>query len=148
MRGNWLYRVLLLISVLTVASGLGQLIRPDLILRLIGGDTSPGAVHSFGIIGMFMVLFGGMLLQALLTAGDHSVAVLWAGLQKFGAAGAVGLCVMKGIFSPLALGVALFDLISGMLIVAYRARSRAARITLGTPAAARGLGDQRAAGTS
>jgi hypothetical protein len=140
--------VLLLISVLTVASGLGQLARPDLILRLIGGEASPTAVHSFGIVGMFMVLFGGMLLQALLTAGDHSVAVLWAGLQKFGAAGAVGLGVIKGIFSPLALGVALFDLLSGVLIFAYRARTRAAGFRIGAPATARGLGDQRPAGRS
>ena len=75
---------------------------------------------------MFMVLFGAMLLQALLTAGDHSVAVLWAGLQKFGAAAAVALGVFKGIFSLLALSVAGFDLLSGILIFAYRARTRSA----------------------
>lgn len=127
MRGNLLYRVLLLISVLTVASGLGQVIKPALILRLIGAETTPASAHFFGIIGMFMVFFGAMLLQALLTAGDHSVAVLWSGVQKFGAAAAVGLGVLTGIFSPIALGVAGFDLLSGVLIMMYRSRSRAAR---------------------
>jgi hypothetical protein len=114
--------------VLTVASGLAQLVRPDLILRLIRGEITPASVHLFGIVGMFMVFFGAMLAQSLLTAGDHSVAVLWAGVQKFGAAAAVGLAVAKGIFSPLALGVAGFDLLSGVLIFAYRRRTRAARV--------------------
>lgn len=126
MRGNWLYRVLLLISGITVASGLGQAVRPDLVLRMIGGDATPASLHFFAIVGIFMVLFGGMLLHALLTAGDHSVAVLWAGLQKLGAAGMVGLGVAKGIFSWLALSVAGFDLVSAILIFAYRKRARGA----------------------
>lgn len=119
-----------------MASGLGQLVRPDLVLRLIGGETTPASLHFFGIVGMFMLLFGGMLLHALLTAGDHSVAVLWAGLQKFGAAGAVGLGVMNDVFSPLALAVAGFDLLSGFFIFAYRKRARGARVRAGqgTPA--------------
>lgn len=145
MRGNWLYRVLLLISALTVGSGLAQFVRPDLILRVIGGETTPASVHFFGIVGMFMVLFGGMLLQALLTAGENSVAVLWAGLQKFGAAAAVGLGVAKGIFSPLALGVAGFDLLSGILIFAYRKRTRAAVLRVPRPAVVPDLRGQTSA---
>jgi hypothetical protein len=120
-----------------VASGLAQLVRPDLILGVIGRETTPTSVHFFGIVGMFMVFFGAMLLQALLTAGDHSVAVLWAGVQKFGAAAAVGWGVAKGIFSPLALGVAGFDLLSGILIFAYRRRTRTARLRARSSAPAR-----------
>jgi hypothetical protein len=132
---------LLVISALTVASGLGQLVRPDLVLRLIGGETTPGALHSFGIVGMFMVLFGGMLLHALLTAGNNAVPVLWAGLQKLGAAGAVGLGVARGLFAPIALGVAAFDLLSGILILVYRHRTRTARVRPGgiSPAPERAL---------
>jgi hypothetical protein len=130
--GKWLYRALLAISAITVASGLAQLIRPDLLLGMIGGEATPGARHSFGIVGMFMVLFGSMLLHALLTAGDHSVAVLWAGFKKLGAAGAVGLGVMRGLFGPLALAVAAFDLLSGILILVYRSRSLEARRKRGT----------------
>lgn len=113
-----------MISLITVASGAGQLVRPDLVLGLMAGDADTAAYHFFRIIGMFMILFGGMLLQALLTAGDHSVAVFWAGLQKLGAAGAVGLGVANGVFSALALSVAGFDLVSGVLIFLYLRRSR------------------------
>jgi hypothetical protein len=45
--------------------------------------------------------------------------VLWAALQKFGASAAVGLGVMHGVFSPVALGVAGFDLLSGILALMY-----------------------------
>jgi hypothetical protein len=127
MGGKWLYRLLLVISVVTVLSGLSQLVRPDLVLRVVGADASLTARHFFAIIGMFMVLFGAMLLQALLTAGDHSVAVLWAAVQKLGAAAAVGLGVATGVFSALALGVALFDLVSGVLIFAYLRETAARR---------------------
>jgi hypothetical protein len=127
MGGKWLYRVLLVISVLTVGSGLSQLVRPDLVLRVVGGEITPASLHFFAIIGMFMVLFGAMLLQALVTAGDHSVAVLWAAVQKFGAAAAVAIGVLTGVFSALALGVAAFDLVSGVLIFAYLRESAARR---------------------
>ena len=124
MRGKWLYRALLVISLVTVLSGFAQAVRPDLVLQVVGGDPNPAARHFFAIVGMFMVLFGGMLLQALVTAGDHSVAVLWAGMQKLGAAAAVGLGVGKGIFSALALSGAAFDLLSGILILVYLSRTR------------------------
>lgn len=124
MRGNWIFRAVLIISALTVLSGIGQLFFPATILRLIQGEVTATSAHFFGIIGMFMVLFGGLLLQSMLTAGNNSTAVLWAGLQKFGAAGAVGLAVARGILGPLALAVATFDLLSGLLIMAYRRRTR------------------------
>jgi hypothetical protein len=41
---------------------------------------------------------------------------LWAGLQKFGAFVAVLLGVLNQIFAPLALGVALFDLATAVLL--------------------------------
>jgi len=114
-----LYVVLCVIAVVTVVSGAVQAYVPAFVLGFIGGDPTPGNLLSFGIVGMFMVLFGGMLLHALINRRHHPVVVLWAGLQKFGASGAVGLGVMRGLFSSLALGVALFDLLSGCLILWY-----------------------------
>ena len=114
-----LRKILLLISVLTVVSGLVQLIVPGFVLGFIGGETSPGGNHSFGIVGMFMVLFGGLLLQALFAKEPQPIAVFWCGLQKFGAAVAVTLGVMRDLFSWLAMGVAGFDLLSGVLILIY-----------------------------
>jgi len=119
-----LWWVLVAISALTALSGLVQAVSPGLILGLIGGDTSAANRHSFGIVGMFMVLFGGLLLQALLSSRHHPLAVFWAGLQKLGAAGAVGLGVGKGLFSSLAWAVAGFDLLTGVLIFFYLRRIR------------------------
>ena len=127
MPAKLIFRAVLFIGAITVVSGLAQLIAPQVILGIVGGESTPTSRHFFGIIGMFMVLFGGLLLQSLLTAGNNSVAVLWAGLQKFGAAAAVGLAVVKGILGPLALSVAGFDLLSGVLILIYRQRTGAAR---------------------
>lgn len=118
--------MLLVISAVTIVSGLAQVVGPDLVLAVVGGESTPASRHFFGIVGMFMVLFGGMLLHALLTAGNHSVAVTWAGAQKLAAAAALSLGVARGIFSPLALGVAGFDLVSGFLIFAYRRQTTTA----------------------
>ena len=116
---NYVKLILKIIAVITIASGLVQLIWPAFVLGFIGGTVSPATKHFFGIVGMFMVLFGGLLYHALSGNRQHRIAVLWCGLQKFGAAGAVGLGVTREIFSWLALGVAAFDFVSGIIIMIY-----------------------------
>ncbi|AHG91821.1 patatin domain-containing protein [Gemmatirosa kalamazoonensis] len=113
-------RALLAIAALTVASGATQLVAPRLVLRVVGGDVgNASAAHFFGIVGMFMVLFGGLLWQALRAPVSMPVPVFWAALQKLGASAAVALGVSRGLFSPLALGVAGFDLLSGVVALWY-----------------------------
>ncbi|MGH3118956.1 MAG: patatin [Gaiellales bacterium] len=114
-----LWWLLAAIAAATIASGLAQMVRPSLILGLIGGDTAPSALHFFGIVGMFMALFGGALLQALLSSTPQPIVVFWAALQKIGACVAVGIGVGRGIFGSLALAVAGFDLVSGLLAFWY-----------------------------
>ncbi len=107
------------IAVITVVSGLVQMVRPQWILAIVGGETAPTANHFFGIVGMFMVLFGGLLWQALTAPRPQAVPVFWCGLQKLGATAAVGLAVSRDLLSLLALGVASFDLLSAILIFVY-----------------------------
>lgn len=116
---NYLIIILKWISGLTIVSGLLQILAPEFVLNIIGGDITESTSYMFGIIGMFMMLFGGLLLHALLSEADHPVAVLWCALQKFGAGIAITLAVGNGLFSLLALGVAVFDLFSGVLIAIY-----------------------------
>jgi hypothetical protein len=114
-----LHRLLVIISALTVLSGLTQMLFPSFVLRILWADTAPTAAHAFATVGMFMLLFGGLLLQALLSRRPDPLAVFWAGLQKLGAAAAVSIGVAKALFAPLALLVAGFDLLSGVLIFVY-----------------------------
>jgi len=107
------------IAAVTVLSGLGQVFMPGFVLRLIGAEVTPASSHFFGIVGMFMALFGGLLLHALFARKPGPIPVFWCGLQKLGATAAVSLGVARGVFSALALGVAAFDLLSGVLILAY-----------------------------
>jgi hypothetical protein len=134
-----LFKLSAAIAAITIVTGFVQMLRPELVLGIIGADTNPAPRHFFGIVGMFMVLFGGMLLHALLDAGDHRIVVLWSGLQKIGASGAVALGVWNGIFSTLALGVAGFDLFSGAVIFLYM---------FGLPRGVRTDGATRAAATA
>lgn len=76
-------------------------------------------MHFFAIVGMFMALFGGMMLHAVYSAYPNEVVVLWAAFQKLGAFAAVGLGILHEVFSPIAAGVALFDLFSGLLFLYY-----------------------------
>ena len=112
------------IAAITVVSGLVQMSAPQFVLGLIGGEITPTSAHFFGIVGMFMFLFGGALLHEVLSTPAQPIVALWAALQKFGAVAAVSLGVARHLFSPLALGVAGFDLISGIVIVCYWARIR------------------------
>jgi hypothetical protein len=121
-----LYRLLVAIAAITILSGAVQAIAPGFELRLLAAESTPTSRHFFGIVGMFMVLFGGGMLHALLDRRDHPVMVFWASLQKVGAFAAVSLGVLHGVFSELALLVAGFDLLSGVLALWYWNRIRRA----------------------
>lgn len=114
-----LYWLLVLISVATLISGTVQVFAPGFILGMISGEITPTTKQCFGIVGMFMALFGGMLLQVLLSRQVVMPVFLWAALQKIGASVAVTVGVSRHLFSPLALGIAGFDLLSGILIFVY-----------------------------
>lgn len=111
--------IIVAIGVITIVSGAGQVVAPGFVLGQLAVQTNPASLHFFAIVGMFMVLFGGLLLSGMYSVPQQPVALFWAGLQKFGASAAVGLGVMNGVFSPLAWLVAGFDLLSGVLILAY-----------------------------
>jgi hypothetical protein len=114
-----LIKIVFLIGIITILSGLAQVINPELVLSVVGGEKSPGGNHSFAIIGMFMVLFGALVVHALSTETQEPVAILWCSLQKLGAAVAVGIGVGKGLFSLLALAVAGFDLLSFIIMFGF-----------------------------
>lgn len=107
------------IAVLTVVSGFLQMVRPQWVLAVVGANVTPTSNHFFGIVGMFMVLFGGLLWQALVAERPQPLPVFWCGLQKLGASIAIGLGFARDLFSPLTLGVAGFDFLSCILIFVY-----------------------------
>lgn len=111
--------ILVLISVTTLVSGIVQMVVPAFILGMVGAEITAATRQCFAIVGMFMFLFGGMLLQVLISRQMITPVFLWAGLQKIGAFVAVGIGVMNHVFSPAAMLVASFDLLSGILIFAY-----------------------------
>ena len=124
MNDSLLRLALLAIGIVTVISGLGQLFAPEMVLTLIGGDTAPAAAQGFATVGMFMVVTGAMLVQDLWRRSGEPTVPFWIGVQKVAAAALVGLGVMRGLFAPLALGVAAFDLLSGVLAFVFVARIR------------------------
>lgn len=118
-RNERLRLALVAIGVITVVSGLGQLVVPGFVLDVLDASSTPTSRHLFAIVGMFMAVVGGLVVHALSRPGDHAIVVLWGGLQKLGAAAAVAVGVARGIFSPLALLVAGFDLASAALAAWY-----------------------------
>jgi hypothetical protein len=107
------------ISALTVLSGLVQICMPGTILRRLAHEDTPSGRHFFGTVGMFMVVVGGALTSALVGGDDRRPVVFWGSVQKIGAAIAVAIGVKKAVFKPLALLVAGFDFLSGVLMFAY-----------------------------
>lgn len=106
--------LLIIIAGVTVISGLSQMIAPEFVLGIIGGDASVAVQHTFATVGMFMVITGAMFLQSLLRQSTEPAIPLWIGVQKILAAGLVYWGVQRGVFGNLALGVAAFDLVSGL----------------------------------
>ena len=116
---KYLNLLVIIISLITILSGLIQIIMPAFVLDIIGAETSPISSHLFAIVGMFMALFGGLMLHTVYSAHTSREAVLWCAFQKLGAFAAVSLGVTHGLFDFIAIGVALFDLFSGILFIYY-----------------------------
>ena len=110
------------IAVVTVLTGGSQMVMPAALLPLLGVPPTPAAAQLFATVGMFMVLFGGALLHAQHTPAALPLVLLWAALQKLGAAALVAWGVSRGVFAPLALAVAAFDFASGLLFLDLRRR--------------------------
>ncbi|MCL6258128.1 patatin [Aquiflexum sp. TKW24L] len=111
--------IVIAISVITIISGLTQVVMPATVLKVIGADITDSTQHLFGIVGMFMALFGGMMVHTVYGTHTSKVVVFWSALQKLGAFVAVTLGVVNGLFSWMALSVAAFDLFSGLLFLYY-----------------------------
>ena len=116
---KFLNLIVIVISFATILSGLTQMIMPGFVLAFIGATITETSSHFFAIVGMFMTLFGGLMLHAVYSAQPQKPAILWCAFQKLGAFVAVGLGIINGIFMPIAAGVALFDLFSGLLFLYY-----------------------------
>lgn len=117
-------RALIAIGVITALSGATQAAAPSRVLRPLSVRDDDTSRQLFATVGMFMVVVGGALVNALLGPARAPMVVFWAMIQKFGAAGAVTIGVRRGVFSPLALAVASFDFLSGVLAGAYWKRTR------------------------
>ena len=112
--------IIILISVVTLLTGIIQIIAPALILRLLGAEVSLTTIQIFATIGMFIAIFGGMLLHAIFTSSFHSRTILWSSFQKFGASAAIFIGICNGLFAPIATLAAVFELLSGILFIYYR----------------------------
>lgn len=116
--------IVLLVAGITVMTGLAQMIAPAPMLALVGAQPSDSMAHLFATVGMFMMLFGGGVLQAELGSGAAGPVPLLATLQKIGAAVLVALGVARGVFGSLALVVAAFDALSAACMAAYFLKKR------------------------
>jgi hypothetical protein len=112
------------VAALTVASGLLQVVAPQLVLQRLARDPDRLSAHFFGTVGMFMTVSGGTLHRALHQTEPDGRLLAWSVAQKLGASGAVAIAVRRRLLSPLALAVAAFDLASGILCLVYRLRLR------------------------
>ncbi|UZN04649.1 hypothetical protein [Cellulomonas sp. S1-8] len=114
--------VLRVIAWVTVATGVLQVVAPAFVLTRLGAFTDVTTAHLFATVGMFMVVVGALLATTLARPRHDPDVVLWAAVQKAGAALAVGLGVARGVFDPLALSVAAFDLLTAALLLLHLRR--------------------------
>jgi hypothetical protein len=115
-------RATTLIAAITILTGASQMWAPATMLAMLQVAPVPATAQLFATVGMFMVLFGGALLHAQWRTEALPVVLWWAALQKIGAAAMVAWGVSQGVFAPLALLVASFDLASGLLFLDLRRR--------------------------
>ena len=105
----------------TAVSGLGLIAAPSLVLRILGAGRAEPTPFLFRIIGMFMAVSGGLLVDGTRATisnrtGAGRVALRWAMVAKIGAAIAVGYGVRSKRFGKQGLALAAFDASAAALI--------------------------------
>ncbi|MBI5474139.1 MAG: hypothetical protein HY961_17525 [Ignavibacteriae bacterium] len=110
---------LMSIGVITVMSGIAQCVVPDFLLQALSPELTSTSRHFLLVTGVLTGSFGALLIHALRTSDWQHVALLWIGIQKILAAGAVGIAIRAKMFSTLALLAAGFDLVAGVMITAF-----------------------------
>ncbi|MFC8510474.1 hypothetical protein ACFU3J_31210 [Streptomyces sp. NPDC057411] len=128
-RRDVLRAVLLAIGAITVLTGIVQLCAPGPVLDVLSVESTGTSRHLFATVGMFMIVVGGLLVQALLTPAPPFYVLLWTGLQKFGAFALVGIGVIRDLFGAIALLVAFFDLATAVLCWLMARRLRTPAVT-------------------
>ena len=115
--------LVVLISLITVILGIFQLLNPTAALGMMGkGEILPVTAHYFAMLGFFMILFSGMVLHTVYEVQTSKTIILWAGLQKVGVAVLIVIGIIGGHFHFTAIGVAIFDLVAGVLFFFYFAQ--------------------------
>ncbi len=105
-----------LVGALTAFFGLLVLAFPKTMLDLLDADKPDPSSYLFGIVGVFILLFGGLLIDAARRANPPPVALFWCVLQKCASVLVLLIALITGVFGALALLVAAFD-IAGALVV-------------------------------
>jgi hypothetical protein len=104
------------VGVVTALSGLFLLAFPKTALSLLGAGKTDPAPYLFGLIGMFMLLFGGLLIDTARRPDPAPVALFWCMLQKIGATIAMVVGYVTDVFGWFALFVALVDAASALIV--------------------------------
>jgi hypothetical protein len=107
----------------TALSGAALVVAPAVALRALGARTPEPAPYLFRIVGVFMTLSGGVLVDGIRSPGSAPVALRWSAAQKLLAATAMTLGVRNGHYHRRALAVAAFDGACGVTLVAMGRRS-------------------------
>lgn len=111
--------VALAIAVITILSGLAQIVAHRAVLSMLQVTISPETVYLFIVISLLTSLFGAALLHALLLRQRQTVIVFWASIQKVIGAAAVFGAALNGIIARSALLAAGYDFLAGIFIFGY-----------------------------
>jgi hypothetical protein len=121
---NWADWLLIAAAVITLLSGLIQLIIPEIILNIMGVIPSAETIYFFRIVSLLTGLFGGAVLHSTFYPQSQAIILLWASLQKLLGAAAVILAVISGLLASGALAAAGYDFLAGLFMLWYRQNRR------------------------
>jgi len=114
---HWTEWLLILVALITLLSGIGQLIIPDTALTFMGVNPLPETRYLFRLVSLLTALFGGALLHTALPRRYELTLLLWASLQKLLGAAAVVLAVLSGLIASPTLLIAGYDALAGVYVL-------------------------------
>ncbi|HVE45675.1 MAG TPA: hypothetical protein VNA57_02850 [Acidimicrobiales bacterium] len=101
----------------TAASGLALMVMPRLALRLLGAGRTDPAPFFFRVIGMFMAVSGGQMVEVCRAPEPPAVGLRWALAAKTGAAAMLSGGILSRRLGKQAWAVAAVDAASAALLL-------------------------------
>jgi hypothetical protein len=116
--------IVIVIAILTIIAGVGQMLAPGVALRGMGAETTPALTLFFVMASMLVALIGVALLVEGVRPSPRRMMLLWGGIQKLASVAILVVGIVTDVVAPIVGAVCAWDGVCGIALIAIWMKER------------------------